>query len=205
MSKDYQRLWKDVTSATDEAKAVRTLAEILVDKEGRAFASRLERKEAELCIEILDRVSRDFHLPSFRRLRCFRQGIAEHNLDRNQKHVFFVTLRRLAGTHGRLPDSMTITEKIEVSDKILASGGFADVRCGTYMGRLVAVKTTRVQEQDDLFKIRKVSIDDGFSDTWNVVSTVLLQQFCKEVILWKMLSHPNVLKLAGAQGDMEKG
>ena len=61
MPKNYQRLWKEVTSAIDEAKSVRILAEILVDKEGRAFISRLERKDAELCIEILDRVSRDLH------------------------------------------------------------------------------------------------------------------------------------------------
>ena len=61
MTKDYQQLWKHVTSATDEAKATRTLAEILADQEGRAFISRLERKDAELCIDILDRVSRDPH------------------------------------------------------------------------------------------------------------------------------------------------
>ena len=65
MAKDYQRLWEHVTSATDEAKAVRTLAEILADRDGGTFISRLERKHAELCIEILDHVSRDLHpLPS---------------------------------------------------------------------------------------------------------------------------------------------
>ena len=62
MTKDYRRLWKSAASTIDEAKAVRTLAEILVDKEGRAFLSRLERKDAELCIEILDHVSRDLRL-----------------------------------------------------------------------------------------------------------------------------------------------
>ena len=30
------------------------------------------------------------------------------------------------------------------------------------------------------------------------------QQFCKEVILWNSLSHPNVLKLKGVVGDMEQ-
>ena len=66
MAKDYQRLWEDVTRAIDEANAVRTLAEILADEEGRTFVSRLERKDAELCIEILDHVSCDLYpLPSF--------------------------------------------------------------------------------------------------------------------------------------------
>jgi len=55
---------------------------------------------------------------------------------------------------------MMITEEIKVSDEIFPSGGYADVRTGTCKGRLVAVKTMRIAEQDDLLKIRKVSVDD---------------------------------------------
>ncbi|KAF9641863.1 kinase-like protein, partial [Thelephora ganbajun] len=33
----------------------------------------------------------------------------------------------------------------------------------------------------------------------------LSQQFCKETVLWNTLYHPNVLKLFGVWGDMEKG
>jgi hypothetical protein len=62
MAKDFQQPWKNVTSANDEASAVRVLAGILTEKEGRAFVSRLERKDAEFCIEILDRVSWDSRL-----------------------------------------------------------------------------------------------------------------------------------------------
>ena len=54
---DPVRLWKEVIWTSDEEKAVRALAGILVDKEGRNFISNLLRKDAELCIEILDRVS----------------------------------------------------------------------------------------------------------------------------------------------------
>ncbi|KAF9643108.1 kinase-like protein [Thelephora ganbajun] len=166
MGKDYERLWKGVTNATDEGKAVRTLAEILSDKEGRGFILRLERKDAKLCIEILD------------------HGIAGHNLEVVEKQAFFVTLRRLAGIHGRLPDSIMITENIEVEEEIRASGGFADVRSGRFKGSPIAVKTLRVAVWDDSLKIRK--------------------QFCKEVVLWSALSHPNVLKLAGVWGNVEK-
>ena len=55
--KDYRGLWQDVTGTRDEGKAVRTLARILVDKEGRNFISNLRRTDAELCIELLDHVS----------------------------------------------------------------------------------------------------------------------------------------------------
>jgi hypothetical protein len=105
------------------------------------------------------RKSRSTPASRLRRFKWFRQGIAEHNLKNAEKQAFFVTLRRLAGHHGRLPDSMIVAERIEDEDRILASGGFADIRRGSYMGHFVAVKTLRVSKQDDFLEIRKVSID----------------------------------------------
>ena len=63
MAKDYQQLWKDLIDTTDDGKAVRVMAEILVDKEGRLFVSRLEKKDTDFCIEILDIVSRSLRSP----------------------------------------------------------------------------------------------------------------------------------------------
>ena len=62
---------------------------------------------------------------------------------------------------------MIIAEKIEVGEDILASGGFADVRSGTYMGqgRLFAVKTLRTAVTDDLQKIKKVSANNTIPDS----------------------------------------
>ena len=65
MKKDYPQLWKGVTSATGEVKAVRALAKIVVNKDGRAFISGLDREAAELCIEVLDYVSCDLRLSPF--------------------------------------------------------------------------------------------------------------------------------------------
>ena len=59
MDKDYRRLWNSAANTIDKARAIRTLAEILADEEGRAFVSRLELKEAELCIELLGLASHD--------------------------------------------------------------------------------------------------------------------------------------------------
>ena len=38
-----------------------------------------------------------------------------------------------------------------------------------------------------------------------MISAVPFQRFCKEVVLWSTLSHPNVLGLAGVHGDMGAG
>ena len=56
---------------------------------------------------------------------------------------------------------MRIAGGIEVADELLASGGFADLRSGTYGEHLVAIKTLRVTARDDYVKIRKVSTDVG--------------------------------------------
>ena len=161
-ARDPVKLWGLVCRTSNEAKAVRTLAEILLDKEGRTFIANLTREDAELCIEILDYVSRGPYPLSSHHLRLFCQGLARYNLETAEKQAFFVTLRRLATIHGRLPESMVITKKIAVTDKILASGGFADIRTGKYVGHVVAVREIRVPEQDNILKIRKVSIDDIF-------------------------------------------
>ena len=62
MANNYQKLWMDAINAKGEAKAVQILAEILADKEGRNFVSNLGPKDAEFCIELLDRVSRGLFL-----------------------------------------------------------------------------------------------------------------------------------------------
>ena len=71
MAKDYRQLWQAVTGASDEDTAVRTLAEIVLDKRGRLFILELGRNDAELCIEILDRVSHHLYLLPSRYLRWF--------------------------------------------------------------------------------------------------------------------------------------
>jgi len=52
---------------------------------------------------------------------------------------------------------MIITKKVRVANEILASGGFSDIRSGSYMGHRVAVKALRVAVKDDVVKIRNVS------------------------------------------------
>jgi len=91
-----------------------------------------------------------------RRLKWFLQGLTEHDLKTTEKQAFFIALRRLVGIHGRLPESMMITEEIAVSGEALISGGFAGVKTGTYKGYLVAVKTMRVSQEDGFLWIRKV-------------------------------------------------
>jgi len=107
--------------------------------------------------------------------------------------------------HARLPESTIITDKIDfpASSQLQRSGGFADIKPGKYKGCTVAVKTLRVAPSDNFVKIRKVGGKRVFTVGWDGTE-IVFQQFCKEVILWNSLSHPNVLKLIGVLGGIEQ-
>lgn len=109
-------------------------------------------------------------------------GLAGNELLSTEKSWFLVSLRRLAARHARLPESMIIRDKIHFSSSVqpYISGGFADLKPGHYKDRTVAVKTMRVAATDDLERIRK--------------------RFCQQVVLWRVMSHPNILKLVGVLG-----
>ena len=161
-----------VTNAIDEVQAIQTLAEILTDMDGKAFIARLDSKDADLCVDILGNVSSDIHLLCSQP-HPVHQGIAgEYQLRPTEKQAFFVALRRLAERHGLLPSRMRIAGRIEISDELLASSGFADLRSGTYKGCLVAIKTLRVTARDDFVRIRKVRVNglasrDGVSQQFH--------------------------------------
>jgi len=177
MGKDYQRLWVDATSAADRVQGARALAEILADKDGKVFVLRLGGENVELCVEILGDVSSNPRLPPSQP-QTVSQGIAEYNLKPAEKQAFFVTLRRLAERHGKLPSRMRIMGKIEVAEELLASSGFADLRSGMYGEHLVAIKTLRVTGRDDYVKIRKVSI--GVGHPGYALSAIPSSEFARE-------------------------
>lgn len=69
---------------------------------------------------------------------------------------------------------------------------FADVSKGVYSGSPVAVKRLRVYKEshNNLFKVFSIqSMHTRFS--------TLSQWFCREVIGWRHLIHPNILPLLG--------
>ena len=152
MDLDPRRFWETVLDTIDVA--VRILGHGMPSVEGREFICALGPRDAGLCRELLDRVSRFFL--SFRSSQTDLQGLTKRVLDRWLKNTFLLTMITLAGRHGRLPSSFTIVDKVEVSDKFPTSGGFADVGIGVYENRLVAVKTLRVSLGSGTNKVRNV-------------------------------------------------
>ncbi|KAF9792050.1 kinase-like domain-containing protein [Thelephora terrestris] len=103
----------------------------------------------------------------------------ENTLNLNKGYVLW-TLRQLCASQETLPRSCILPIEFKTSDPHHAAGGFADVWKGTYEGIDVAFKTLRRSTQvDDATRLKRK------------------RRFCKEVILWKSLNHPNILGLVG--------
>ena len=60
-------------------------------------------------------------------------------------------MRRLAGTSRQVPKSYLVGRftRCKVEKRVIANGGFADIRKGKLNGRDVAIKTIRVSLEDE--------------------------------------------------------
>lgn len=140
MSEDYRELLVKATSATDKAESVGILAKILEGEGGKDFILGLGREDGESCIEILDYVSLDSH----RVLLSLSQpqGLSVRSLG-IERQTFSFFLWELTATHGRLPNSVTIKEGLEILPEVHKSSGISYIQMGKYKGNTVAVKTLR--------------------------------------------------------------
>ena len=73
---------------------------------------------------------------------------------------------------------------------------------GVFKGKDVAVKTLRVSSRNDKAKIRRVR---KRAARFPPGCSYIVQHFCKEVSVWKNLSHPNVINLIGISDTLEEG
>ncbi|KAJ7267303.1 kinase-like domain-containing protein [Mycena rebaudengoi] len=118
-------------------------------------------------------------------LRC-RGAQAQHILDLVQdlldydfpasRPSLFKALIRLSRASGLHPRCFPLTGLKRVGKQV-AAGGFGDIWKGLVGGQHVSVKVMRIFEQDDI--------------------EVAIKDFGREALIWRQLSHPNLLPFFG--------
>lgn len=88
-------------------------------------------------------------------------------------------LRKTCAEVGILPSSYSLDSNQikKVNDVPFASGGFSDVWRGSYKGETISIKALRVYTTDNIKQLTKA--------------------WCKEIVVCRNLSHPNVLSFLG--------
>ncbi|KAJ7588707.1 kinase-like domain-containing protein [Mycena floridula] len=109
-------------------------------------------------------------------LNLLQQFLDFDELPQHIRSQFTAALIRLSQQSGLYPDCLALTGLQRTGVHRAAGGAFGDVWRGMLRGQVVSVKVARV---------------------FNTEVNVLLKAFCREVLVWSQLSHPNVLPLYG--------
>ena len=111
--------------------------------------------------------------------------------------MIFKRFRQLCGQTGLLPISHVIHEEIiRTTEHPVASGGFGDVWEGICNDKRVAIKALRVYKKEDVQKVKKVT-HPVLPISLITIANYRHQMFCKEVVIWKRISHPNIVPFLG--------
>ena len=109
-------------------------------------------------------------------------------------------LRKTCAEVGILPSSYYLddSEINKLNEVPFASGGYSDVWRASYQGENVSIKAFRVYATDNIKQLTKV-----LSTFPRCVRELLLttfnspQAWCKEMVVCRNLSHPNILSFLG--------
>ena len=169
---------------------------LLLSAEDRTAILALSQEDAKGFIEVIDGVrfsqtsgswSRSITLPL--NTKAFRAA----RLDAELKGIAFRILKKLCGRLGHLPDSYLLSNEFDLSGIPHASGGFSDLRKGTFKGKDVAVKSLRISELNDKIRIRKVGNQAAASPPGSLTHyAAFLQRGCHmEELVPSQRSKPN--------------
>ena len=110
-------------------------------------------------------------------------------------------LRKTCAEAGILPDSyyLDATQIKRLNEVPFASGGYSDVWRGSYKGDSVSIKAFRVYTTDNIKHLTKVSniFHDDRVDDYLLTAFNLRQAWCKEIVVCRNVSHPNILSFLG--------
>ncbi|EMD31572.1 hypothetical protein CERSUDRAFT_162806 [Gelatoporia subvermispora B] len=125
-------------------------------------------------------------------------GFRESEAIREVERLCIDSLRKLCELTEKLPASFLLHPRsVHIStNKPAGIGGFADVYRGTYKGGSVAVK--RLIIRDDCAGYPKVRSRTSLIAK---CSHELLQDLCREVVIWRLLRHNNITQCYGAYKD----
>jgi len=133
-------------------------------------------------------------VPCLRSLRCRAQALARSCLESKLQQRGLRLLLKICKAHGIVPSSYILRQELVSVGLVYYRSTFTVVSNGEYSGRSVAIKHLKIDkgDTDTTFKVRSINFPHDCCST-----PALNQRLCREIIIWKHLSHANILPLLG--------
>ena len=114
------------------------------------------------------------------------------HLDDKHRQLCLRLLSKICKAQEIIPSSYILQEEFLHVRDVQDRGGFSEVRNGEYLGRAVAIKELKPNKAsfNKNFKVCLIHLAQRHHSNFN-------QRFCREIIGWKHISHPNILPLLG--------
>ena len=163
-----------------------------------AFARSIQGNKAQTFVDSLDQVGR--FLCALRLLNSWPriQVLARSCLDDKLQQRGLRLLSKICKTHRIIPSSYILRWELVRVGWVYHESGFAVVSNGEYSGCPVAIKHLKMDkaDADATLKVPSIILARYRYSASN-------QRLCREIIIWKHLSHVNIMPLLGvlASGD----
>ena len=106
----------------------------------------------------------------------------------------FRKFRQLCSRAGSLLALHIVLEGSNTIEQPVSSGKFGDVWEGIYNGNRVAIQTLPAYKGSDVREVREVNSSEIFN---MALANFHHKLFCGEALLWRGISHPNIVPFLG--------
>ena len=190
--------WSDLYASDITSNDFLLKVQSLLDSPSKvALARAFQGSEVEVLIDFLDAVS-EFCAPRLGNPMHQTQVLMQANLNDEHRQRCLRLLYKICKARKVIPTSYTIQSEFVHVGNFRDRGGSAEVSDGEYLGHIVAIKDLRTNQGnfDKIFRVCSVNSVRSHCSTSD-------QRFCREIIYWKYLCHPNILPLLGVYASME--
>lgn len=131
---------------------------------------------------------------------------SDKELDIELKSKTLTHLRRVCGRYGIVPTSYVLAGVVRDQPVPQKTGIVTETWRGSYEKTPVAIKIFKITEgrkdYDKIKTVRRVVLAPRLTGPLTARRSRHSQRFCKEAVLWKRLTHKNILPFLGISKDV---
>ena len=149
--------WQQLASMDQQSPDFLPLLSSLIAEVNRSSTTKLYGDDARITLSVMDEVSSTCATKAIAYVASSTQILRGGKVPGEYECDTLCTMRMLAYNSGQVPPCYEVDrQSLSTGTRLIAAGGFADVREGRLGDKTVAVRSLRTDRQIDLHEVQKV-------------------------------------------------